>query len=129
MSAATSAATIEEDEPRAISPEQEDAPESMTVEQLLGRIVVDPHTCFGKPRVAGTRMHVAAVLEWMGAGESEDEMLRAFPYLTRADLRACLFYAAELARVKPAGMEQRVNEVWAEAMKRNPPTGPARAAA
>ena len=116
-------------ENRPISPEQEDAPESMTVEQLLERIVVDPHTCFGKPRIAGTRMYVAAALEWMAAGESEDEMLRLFPYLTRADLRACLFYAAKLAAVKPSGMEQRVDEVWAEAMKRNPPTGSARAAA
>ena len=83
-----------------VRPEQEDGPDAMTPEQLLGRIVADPGVCFGKPRVAGTRMYVAAVLEYFAGGDSEDELLGYYPFLTRADLRACLLYAAEMTRVR-----------------------------
>ena len=83
-----------------VRPEQEDAPETMTPAELLARIVADPDVCFGKPRVAGTRMYVAAILEDLAAGDSEDELLGYYPSLTRADLRACLLYAAEMTRVK-----------------------------
>ena len=83
-----------------VRPDQEDAPESVTPAELLSRIVADPDVCFGKPRVAGTRMYVAAALEYFAGGDSEDDILGYHPGLTRSDLRACLLYAAEMTRVK-----------------------------
>ena len=83
-----------------IRADQEDAPEDRTPAELLSRIVCDENVCFGKPRVAGTRFYVAAVLEYFAAGMTEDEILADFPYVTRSDLRACLLYAGEMTRVK-----------------------------
>ena len=87
-------------ENRPISPEQEDGPEAKSPAELLARIVATPETCFGKPRIDGTRFYVAAVLEYFAAGLTEDEILADFPFVTRSDLRACLLYAAEMTRVK-----------------------------
>ncbi|VVT12749.1 DUF433 domain-containing protein [Erythrobacter sp. EC-HK427] len=58
------------------------------------RIVVDPQVCGGRPIVAGTRVRVVDVLEMLAGGASHDEILADFPYLTEADIRACLAYAA-----------------------------------
>jgi uncharacterized protein (DUF433 family) len=67
--------------------------------QLAGfpRIMIDPAICGGRPIIAGTRMRVTDVLEMLGNGASESEILEDFPYISGADLRACLNYAASLA--------------------------------
>ena len=52
----------------------------------------------GKPCIRDTRMTVSDVLEYLAGGMSEDEILRDFPYITRADIRACLAFAAERER-------------------------------
>jgi uncharacterized protein (DUF433 family) len=70
----------------------------MTREELLGRIVVDPQVCFGKPVIRGTRIWVSLIVENLAEGVTEDELLVAYPQLTREDLRAALAYAAELTR-------------------------------
>jgi uncharacterized protein (DUF433 family) len=49
--------------------------------------------------VRGTRITVGDVLSYLAAGMREDEVLGDFPSLTREDIRACLAYAAERARV------------------------------
>jgi uncharacterized protein (DUF433 family) len=51
----------------------------------------------GKPCIKGTRMRVRDVLGYLAGGDSVDALLVAFPYLTRADVMACLAYAADLA--------------------------------
>ena len=67
--------------------------------QLSGfpRIEIDQAICGGRPIVAGTRMRVTDILEMMGGGATEDEILADFPYVNGADIRACLNYAATLA--------------------------------
>ena len=57
-------------------------------------IVIDPEVCGGRPIVAGTRMRVIDVLDALAAGAGIDELVADFPYLTRADVHACLAYAA-----------------------------------
>ena len=42
-------------------------------------------------------MRVTDVLEMLGSGASETEILSDFPYLNGADIRASLNYAASLA--------------------------------
>lgn len=60
-------------------------------------VVVDPRICSGKPILAGTRIPMHIVLDLLAAGEGERGVLRAYPHLTRTDIRARLAYAARLA--------------------------------
>jgi uncharacterized protein (DUF433 family) len=62
------------------------------------RIVLDPEVRFGKPTVRGTRVTVGDVLSYLAAYDTEEEVLREFPYLAREDIRACLAYAADRER-------------------------------
>lgn len=63
----------------------------------LQRIESRPDRLGGKPCVKGTRMPVRDVLSYLAHGDSIDQLLADFPYLQRADVLACLAYAAELA--------------------------------
>lgn len=57
-------------------------------------IVADPEVMQGKPVIAGTRITVEFVLEKLGAGETEEDLLQAHPRLTREAIHAALRYAA-----------------------------------
>jgi uncharacterized protein (DUF433 family) len=52
----------------------------------------------GKPCIRGMRITVTDVLEYLASGMTEDAILRDFPELTCADIRACLAFAAERER-------------------------------
>jgi uncharacterized protein (DUF433 family) len=54
------------------------------------RITIDPAVCNGKPTIRGMRITVQTVLEYLGAGESQEEILRQFPMLEPEDISACL---------------------------------------
>jgi uncharacterized protein (DUF433 family) len=73
--------------------------------QLAPRIVADPDTCSGHPRIEGTRVRASHVLGWLGAGMSEAEILADYPYLTAEDIRAALNYAATLADAQTIAAE------------------------
>lgn len=62
------------------------------------RISIDPNVCHGKPCVKGTRIWVSLIVDNLASGSSEEEILAAYPSLTRDDIRAALAYAAEMAR-------------------------------
>ena len=61
-------------------------------------ITIDPGKRGGKPCIRGLRITVYDVLEYLASGMSEDEILADFPDLTRADIRACLEFAADRER-------------------------------
>lgn len=63
---------------------------------LEGRITIDPEICNGKPTIRGKRIAAQTVLEFLGAGESAEEILRQYPSLEPDDIRACLQFAALL---------------------------------
>jgi uncharacterized protein (DUF433 family) len=63
----------------------------------LERIVVDSKVLAGKPVIRGTRLAVEFILELLAAGQSENELLRNYPGLTKDDILACLSYASYLA--------------------------------
>lgn len=63
---------------------------------LGGRITINPEICNGKPTIRNTRIRVKTVLEFLGAGESHEEILNQYPTLEEADIRACLNFASEL---------------------------------
>jgi uncharacterized protein (DUF433 family) len=73
--------------------------------KLAERIVSDPDTCSGHPRVEGTRIRVSHVLGWLAAGMSEAEILADYPQLTAEDIRACLAFAAESVDSHPVAAE------------------------
>jgi uncharacterized protein (DUF433 family) len=51
----------------------------------------------GKPCLKGTRIPVYLVLEKLGAGETAEEILAAYPQLTKDHIIAAFQYAAALA--------------------------------
>lgn len=65
---------------------------------LLDRISIDPQVCFGKPCIKGTRIWVSLILDFLASGESEAQILAAYPQLQPDDIRAALAYAAEVTR-------------------------------
>ena len=60
------------------------------------RISIRPDVCNGKPVVRGTRITVQTILEFLGAGDSIDEVLHEYPGLVTDDIYACLQYASLL---------------------------------
>ncbi len=61
------------------------------------RIRIDAEINGGKPTVAGTRISVQTVLGHLSAGDELQDVLAAYPRLTRQDVLACLEYGARLA--------------------------------
>jgi len=66
---------------------------SMTEDQALERITVDPAIFGGKPIIRGMRMAVEHVLGMLAAGETPERLLQEYPFLEAADIQACLAYA------------------------------------
>jgi uncharacterized protein (DUF433 family) len=62
------------------------------------RITIDPDVCHGKPCIKGTRIWVSLIVDNLASGATEDEIIDAYPSLTKADIRVALAYAAEMAR-------------------------------
>ncbi len=69
----------------------------MSRDDLDDRVVSDPAVCSGKPCIKGTRIPVHIVLELLAADETVENVLRAYPNITREDVRACIRHAATLA--------------------------------
>ncbi len=62
------------------------------------QITADPAVRAGKPCVKGTRITVYDVLEYLAGGMSADQIVADFPDLTRANVHACLAFAAARER-------------------------------
>ena len=62
------------------------------------RITIDPRVRSGKACIKGTRIAVADVLDYLGGGMTQPEILDDFPDLTAEDIQACLTFAAERER-------------------------------
>jgi uncharacterized protein (DUF433 family) len=54
------------------------------------RIEIDPNVMMGKPVIKGTRIKVELVLRKLAEGATEDDLLDAYPRLTREDIRAAI---------------------------------------
>ena len=62
------------------------------------RISIDPNICHGKPCIKGTRIWVSLIVDNLASGSTEEEIIEAYPLLTKEDIKAALAYAAEMAR-------------------------------
>ena len=57
-------------------------------------ININPNIRFGKPCIAGTRITVQDILEWLASGMSFEEIIEDFPELDALKIRAALAFAA-----------------------------------
>jgi len=66
------------------------------MEYITDRITIDDKICNGKPTIRGKRITVQTILEFLSAGESEEEILKQYPSLEPEDIQACLKFASLL---------------------------------
>jgi uncharacterized protein (DUF433 family) len=66
------------------------------MDQLL--IVSDPEVTMGKPVVTGTRITVEHILERLAADEPVEQILDAYPQLTRGAILAAIDFARAALR-------------------------------
>ena len=59
------------------------------------RIERDPEVLGGKPKIKGTRISVELILSRLGEGWTIEQLIEAYPHITRDQIEACLTYAAE----------------------------------
>jgi uncharacterized protein (DUF433 family) len=77
----------------------------MNEADLLKRITVNPKIFGGKPIVRGHRLAVEHILGMLAAGDTIEDLLRAYQWLEREDVLACLAYARRVVgheRIEPA---------------------------
>ena len=58
-------------------------------------ISINPEIRFGKPCIAGTRIAVADILQWLASGEPVEEILHNYPSLKEDHIKAALSFAAD----------------------------------
>ncbi|MCK4474050.1 DUF433 domain-containing protein [Candidatus Parcubacteria bacterium] len=62
------------------------------------RIVINPKTICGKPVIKGTRIPVYLILNLLAAGYTFERIIKAYPKLTKKDIKAALDYAQFLTK-------------------------------
>jgi uncharacterized protein (DUF433 family) len=63
---------------------------------LSERITVNPDICNGKPTIRGKRITVKTILEYVAAGETTANILKAYPSLVEEDIKAALDFAVQV---------------------------------
>ncbi len=64
----------------------------------LSRITIAPGQRSGQPCIRGLRVTVWDVLDMLASGMTEDEILRDYPYLEKADFPAVYGFAVKSGR-------------------------------
>ena len=67
----------------------------------LTRITISPEICHGKPCLRGMRWPVVVLLDLLGSGMTNDEIIEEHPELEAEDIYAVLQYAGLLASGRP----------------------------
>jgi len=73
---------------------------------LYPRIVSKPGILYGKPVIEGTRLSVETLLESLSRGDTFEEILEDYPFITREDITAAIEYAAQFVS-RPMGDEEQ----------------------
>lgn len=60
--------------------------------ELLKRITIDLNIFGGKPIIRGHRLAVEHVLELLNAGDTEQTLLNAYPWLEKDDIETCILW-------------------------------------
>lgn len=70
------------------------------------RISIDPKICHGQACIKGTRIPVHQILAMLANGDTIEDLLEAYPTISREDILACLEYAATLAEEQVSPIEE-----------------------
>lgn len=70
------------------------------MESLLSRITLNPEINHGKPGIRNTRFLVDAILDYLAAGDTVEDILAEFTELERDDILACFAYASASMKLK-----------------------------
>lgn len=62
------------------------------------RISMTPGVMGGKPCIKDTRLPVEHIIGYLGAGDTIEEVLEAYPFITREDVLAALAFAADFLK-------------------------------
>lgn len=62
------------------------------------KIIIDPKILVGKPVIAGTRIPVYLILNLLGHGYDFNRIIKAYPVLTKEDIKAAIRYSEERMR-------------------------------
>ncbi len=65
---------------------------------MIERITANPRVLGGKPIIRGTRITVEFIVDLLASGVSEKDILEDYQHLTKADIQACLRYAARACK-------------------------------
>ncbi|NJN55507.1 MAG: DUF433 domain-containing protein [Anaerolineae bacterium] len=72
---------------------------------MFERISINSEISHGQACVRGTRIPVHQVVHMLANGDTIEELLEEYPSLDRADILACLEYAASLAEEEVSFLE------------------------
>lgn len=64
---------------------------------MYERLSVNPNVNHGQVCIKGTRLPVHQIVAMLAGGDSIEDLIDAYPGITRADILACLDYVAVLA--------------------------------
>lgn len=68
----------------------------MNINSYKDRITADPEIMLGKPIIKGTRITVELILRKLSEGMTIEELLQAYPHLTKEDILAAIAYSADV---------------------------------
>ena len=68
------------------------------MEKQYNLIVSDPSIMMGKPVITGTRITVEIILEKLSSGETIEQIIQAYPRLTKEAILQALAFAADVLR-------------------------------
>jgi uncharacterized protein (DUF433 family) len=86
------------------------------IEPRTDLIRIDPEIMGGTPCIAGTRITVYAIAARFNGGETVEELIADWPYITRAAVEASIAYAARIPFAEdPDGRPWRKAKPKAEA--------------
>lgn len=66
---------------------------------ISNRITHNPLQCGGRPCIRHMRIRVCDILQLLGEGASNEEILHDFPDLELQDISECLLYTARLVNL------------------------------
>ena len=70
-------------------------PEDESADDEGDRITVDPRMLVGKPTIKGTRISVSFILNRVANGQTPEQIVDDFPFLSTSDVKAAILYASK----------------------------------
>lgn len=62
--------------------------------EKLDRVTINPDICLGQPTIRGMRITISVILKMLAGGNTNQEILKAYPELELEDIRQAIKYAA-----------------------------------